>query len=55
MKIILTGGTVFLGSYLVEKLLHNNFNVIILKRSNSDLFRIRHLLPLLTAINIDQI
>jgi len=52
MKIILTGGTGFLGSYLVEKLKHHKFNVILLKRSNSDLERIRHLLPLLTAINI---
>lgn len=38
--ILLTGGTGFVGSHLLEKLLNLNKNVILLKRSFSDPWRI---------------
>lgn len=40
MKVVLTGGTGFLGSHLLNKLLDNNYEVIVLKRSFSKLDRI---------------
>ena len=44
MKILLTGATGFLGSYLLKKLIEQEHDVIILKRSNSNTFRIKDLL-----------
>lgn len=44
MKVILTGGTGFLGSNLLHKLLANNYEVIVLKRSFSKLDRIHSVL-----------
>ena len=39
--ILITGGTGFVGSYLVRKIIENNlFKIIILSRENSDFFRI---------------
>lgn len=40
MKILLTGGTGFLGSHLLKAFIRNNHQVIILKRSTSNLWRI---------------
>jgi len=56
MKVILTGGTGFLGSHLLQKLLANNYEVIILKRSFSKLDRIRSALghPKLTLFDLDK-
>ncbi len=42
--ILLTGATGFLGSHLLRALLKNNYKVIILKRSTSDIWRIKKLL-----------
>lgn len=42
--ILLTGATGFLGSHLLEALLKVNYEVVILKRSTSDTWRIKHLL-----------
>lgn len=42
--ILLTGGTGFIGSHLAERLLKENNNLIILKRSFSDTWRIDHLI-----------
>ncbi|MBS3955558.1 MAG: NAD(P)-dependent oxidoreductase [Methylomicrobium sp.] len=44
MRIVLTGGTGFLGSNLLHKLLANNFEVTVLKRSFSKLDRIHSVL-----------
>ena len=41
--ILVTGGTGFIGSHLIEKLLDENYNVILLKRSFSNTWRIKHL------------
>jgi len=38
--ILLTGATGFLGSHLLKKLLDENYNVVILKRTFSDTWRI---------------
>ena len=43
-NILLTGATGFIGSHLLEKLLKESYNVIVLKRSFSDTWRIKHLL-----------
>jgi len=44
MRILLTGATGFLGSHLFRRLLKDNFQVIVLKRSSSNLFRISDVL-----------
>jgi len=51
--ILLTGATGFLGSYLLESFISLNFNVIILKRSNSSTIRINHLLNNVIYYNVD--
>lgn len=55
--ILLTGGTGFIGSHLLEKLLHLNKKVIILKRSFSNTWRINEFIENknLVKINIDKI
>ena len=40
---MVTGGTGFIGSHLVERLLYEGHNVILLKRSFSNTWRIEHL------------
>jgi len=51
--ILLTGATGFLGSHLLEALLKNNYKVIILKRSTSDTWRIKHLLNQVKSYDVD--
>lgn len=56
--ILLTGGTGFIGSQLAEKLLSNNENVILLKRSYSDIWRIEDFVDYysnLKLVNIDDV
>jgi len=53
MKILLTGGTGFLGSHLVEKLLLSNHEVGILKRITSDFGRLRNLQDTCQIFNIE--
>lgn len=53
--ILLTGATGFLGSYLLDALIRDNYSVIILKRSFSDIWRISHLLSYVKVYDIDKI
>ena len=53
--ILLTGAPGFLGSHLLKRLLKDNYNVIILKRSFSNTFRIADLLTDIKQYNIDLI
>ncbi len=43
--ILLTGGTGFLGSFVLKALLRESFDVIVAKKTGSDMFRIQHMLP----------
>jgi len=54
MTLLLTGATGFLGSHLLEALLKNNYNVVILKRSFSDTWRIAHLLDKVKSYDVDK-
>lgn len=51
--ILLTGGTGFIGSHLLEKLLEKKYKIIILKRSFSQIWRINHLLDDINLISVD--
>ena len=52
-RILLTGATGFLGSHLLESFINTGYEVVILKRSISDTWRINHLLNRVTAYDID--
>lgn len=54
MKILITGATGFLGSHLTKAMVSEGYEVIILKRSFSDTWRIREILPLLTVYEVDK-
>lgn len=54
-KILLTGATGFLGSHLLESFVSQGFDVAVLKRSTSDLWRISQLLYKVRIYNIDKI
>ncbi|AKL97706.1 NAD-dependent epimerase/dehydratase family protein [Endomicrobium proavitum] len=54
MKIILTGATGFLGSALLAALLEKKHNVIILKRSHSNVSKIKNLLKKIKSIDVDK-
>lgn len=51
--ILLTGATGFLGSHLLEALLKEKYQVVVLKRSTSNIWRIRHLLQQVKSYDID--
>ena len=51
--ILLTGATGFLGCHLLEALLKADYRVVILKRSFSDTWRIKHLLDRVSVYDID--
>ncbi len=53
--VLLTGATGFLGSHLLAGLLKDNYNVVILKRSFSNTWRIAHLLNKIKAYDIDSV
>lgn len=53
--VLLTGATGFLGSHLLTALLANRYNVVVLKRSTSDLWRINELVDQVTFYDIDQV
>ncbi len=54
MTILLSGATGFLGSYLLKRLIQEGFNVIVLKRSTSDTYRIKELLEEITYYDVDK-
>jgi CDP-paratose synthetase len=54
-NILLTGATGFLGSNLLKALLQNEYNVIILKRSFSNILRIESLIKKVVYYDIDKI
>jgi CDP-paratose synthetase len=51
--ILLTGANGFLGSHLVYSLISEEYEIIILKRSNSDLWRLKDLVTELISYDID--
>ncbi len=51
--ILLTGATGFIGSHLLESLLDKDYQIIILKRQNSDVSRIASLLNSVISYDID--
>ena len=53
MTILLTGATGFLGSHLLEALTRKGLNVVILKRTTSNTWRINPLLARVRSYNID--
>lgn len=54
-NILLTGATGFLGSHLLESFISQGFDVAVIKRSTSDLWRISHLLGKFKIYNVDNI
>lgn len=54
MKILLTGATGFLGSHLLRSLIKNNHEVVVIKRSTSDCWRIKQLLGSTIEYNLDE-
>ncbi len=55
MKILLTGATGFLGSHLLKKFIENQYEVIVLKRSISDLWRIKDVVAKVKCYDMDRI
>lgn len=52
--VLLTGATGFLGSYLLEALLNQEYKVVILKRSTSNLVRIQHCMSFVKSYDTDK-
>ncbi len=55
MNILLTGGTGFFGSYLLKRIIEEEHNVILLKRSSSNTWRIDHLIHKVVTYDADVI
>jgi len=53
--VLLTGGTGFIGSFILEKLLDNKIKVILLKLSSSNTWRIDHILSSIKNYNLDEV
>jgi len=53
--IILTGATGYLGSCLAKALIAKGHKLIILKRKNSSLFRIKKIIPMIVSYNIENL
>jgi CDP-paratose synthetase len=53
MKILLTGGTGYLGSYLLQKMILLGHDVTVIKRSGSDLSRVQSFLESCKFIDVD--
>ena len=55
MKVLITGGTGFVGSHLLHLLVQQGKEVVLLKRTTSDLHRISSILPAIQVYDIDVI
>ena len=55
ITILLTGAAGFLGSHLLESFINQEFDLIILKRTTSDTWRINHLLNKVRIYDIDTV
>ena len=55
IKLLLTGATGFLGSYLLESFVSQGFDVVVLKRSTSNIWRISHLISEIEMYNVDEV
>ncbi|MGC8622295.1 MAG: NAD-dependent epimerase/dehydratase family protein [Caldisphaera sp.] len=53
-KILITGGTGFIGSHVIESLLNRGYHPILIKRSFSDTWRIKEFKDKLTMYDIDK-
>ena len=53
--ILLTGGTGFLGSKILEALVNQDYLVVLLKRSTSKLWRINHLIKHIKSYDVDRV
>lgn len=54
INILITGGTGFLGSYLIHSLLQNNYQVILVKRSTSNTWRINDIIDKIKCYDLDK-
>ena len=54
-KILITGATGFLGSHLLPTLIDKGYDIIILKRSFSDIWRIKDIISQVESYDIDKI
>ncbi len=52
-SLLITGGTGFLGSHLIERLLELNYAVIVAKRQNSSLDRIKHVVNRIEFVDLE--
>ena len=54
-RVVLTGATGFIGSYLAEELVAQGYEVVALRRQKSDLWRVAAVTDQLTWLNIDDV
>ncbi len=52
-KILITGGTGFIGSHLIHKLLAKNYSIVLLKRKKSDTWRIKDILKKVKVYDVN--
>jgi len=55
MKILITGATGFLGSHLVKMVLKNGYEVVVVKRKLSDMWRLKDIKGNYNVYNIDEV